>query len=59
MYFHDDDEHLREIPSAWTDFLKWDAFVEIARDRSPLHAGRLRELTDLVALMRNEAGHGG
>jgi hypothetical protein len=59
VYFHDDDGHLREIPSAWTDFVKRDAFVEIAGDRSPLHAGRLRELADLVARMGNEAGHGG
>ena len=48
VYFHDDDGHLREIPSAWTDFVKCDAFVEIAAGRSQLHAGCLLEVVDLI-----------
>ena len=33
VYFHDRDGHLREIPSAWTDFVKGDVFVEMASGR--------------------------
>lgn len=48
VYFHDDCGQLREIPSAWTDFVKGDAFVEMAAGRSPLHTACLLELADLV-----------
>ena len=61
MYFHDEDGHLREIPAAWTNFVKGDAFVEIAAGRSQLHAGCLLELAEFggrdeaseEAMMRN------
>ena len=45
---HDDCGQLREIPSVWTDFVKGDAFVEMAAGRSPLHPTSLLELADLV-----------
>ena len=32
----------------WTDFVKGDVLVEMAGGRSPLHAGCLLELADLV-----------
>lgn len=57
VYFHDASGHLREIPAIWTDFVKGDAFVELAAGRSPLHAGRLLELADLVEQMANGASH--
>lgn len=56
VYFHDDDGHLREIPAAWTDFVKGDAFVELAASRSPLHAGCLLELAGLVERMKPARG---
>jgi hypothetical protein len=48
LYFYDDHGHLREIPAVWTDFVKVDAYVELAAGRSPLHATHLLELADLV-----------
>ena len=48
VFLLDDDGRLREIPAIWTDFVGEDAFVEQAAGRSPLHAGRLPELVDLV-----------
>jgi Family of unknown function (DUF5372) len=58
VYFHDDCGQLREIPAAWTDFVKADVFVEIASSRSPLHAGTLLELADLVERMARELSDG-
>jgi hypothetical protein len=58
VYFHDGDGHLREIPSAWTDFVKGDVFVEMAAGRAQLHAGCLLELADLVGRMGKASGHG-
>ena len=52
VYFHDDSGELREIPAAWTDFVALDPFVDVAAGRSPLHAGRLFELADLVRVAR-------
>lgn len=57
LYFHDDSGHLREIPAVWTDFVKGDAFVELAAGRSPLHARSLLELADLVAQVAKGVGH--
>lgn len=57
MYFRDEDGHLREIPAAWTNFVKGDAFVEIAAGRSQLHAGCLLELAGLVEGMKPARGH--
>jgi hypothetical protein len=48
LYFHDECGHLREVPVRWTDFVKRDVLVEMAGGRSPLHAGCLLELADLV-----------
>jgi hypothetical protein len=56
VYFHDGCGHLREIPAVWTDFVKGDVFVEMAAGRSPLHAGTLLELAELVAHMARELG---
>jgi hypothetical protein len=58
VYFHDDLGELREIPAVWTDFVALDPFVEVAAGRSPLHAGRLLELADLVRGAR-ELDNGG
>ena len=58
VYFHDDDGHLREIPSGWTDFVQGDAFVELAAGRSQLHAGCLLELVDLVDRLGKVKAHG-
>ena len=54
VYFHDAEGHLREIPSAWTDFVKGDAFVELAAGCSQLHTGCLLELADLVGRLGKE-----
>jgi hypothetical protein len=54
LYFHDDCGHLREIPASWTDFVKEDALVEMADGRSPLHAGCLLELAELVQHLAGE-----
>lgn len=56
MYFHDDCGQLREIPSVWTDFVKGDAFAEVAAGRSPLHAAYLLELVDLVERLVRSLG---
>ena len=58
MYFHDVHGHLREIPAVWTDFVKVDAYVELAAGRSPLHAMHLLELADLVEHMAKEVSRG-
>ena len=58
VYFHDGDGHLREIPAAWTDFVKSDAFVEMAAGRSQLHAGSLLELIDLIDRLRKVRADG-
>ena len=57
MYFHDASGHLREIPAIWTDFVKGDAYVELAAGRSPLHVGRLLELADLVEQIAKGTSH--
>jgi uncharacterized protein DUF5372 len=57
VYFHDDCGQLREIPAVWTDFVKGDVFVEMAAGRSPLHAGSLLELADLVECMARMLGN--
>src|SRR5580692_7100663 len=48
LYFHDECGYLRVIPAVWTDFVKADVLVEVAGGRSPLHAGCLLELAELV-----------
>jgi len=48
LYFHDECGYLRVIPAVWTDFVKADVQVEMAGGRSPLHAGCLLELAELV-----------
>lgn len=57
VYFQDDRGQLREIPSAWTDFVKGDAFAEVAAGRSPLHAAYLLELADRVERLTRGLGH--
>jgi hypothetical protein len=57
VYFHDDCGHLREIPAVWTDFVKGDAFAEMAAGRLPLHARCLRELAKLVEHMAKGTSH--
>ena len=51
VFFHDDEGMLREIPAVWTDFVAGDVFVQQAAGRSPLHAGTLLELAELVVRM--------
>jgi hypothetical protein len=45
LYFHDECGYLRVIPAVWTEA---DVLVEMAGGRSPLHAGCLLELAELV-----------
>ena len=54
LFFYDPFGRLLQIPAVWTDFLKPDAFVEAAVGRSPLHAGRLLELAELLKHLRKE-----
>jgi Family of unknown function (DUF5372) len=56
LYFQDDCGRLREIPAVWTDFVKGDAWVELAAGRSPLHAESLLELADWVQHRARGAG---
>lgn len=56
VYFNDDRGQLREIPSAWTDFVKEDAFAEVAAGRSPLHSAYLLELVDWVERLKKGLG---
>jgi Family of unknown function (DUF5372) len=48
LFFCHPSGHLRQIPAVWTDFLKTDAFVEVAAGRSTLHADFLLELAELL-----------
>jgi uncharacterized protein DUF5372 len=48
VWFHDDCGQLRIIPAIWTDFVKGDAFVEMAAGTSSLHTACLLELVELV-----------
>lgn len=52
VYLQDDSGQLREIPSAWTDFVAEDVFVRLAARRSPLHSRCLLELAELVGQMQ-------
>ena len=54
LFFYDSFGHLRQIPAVWTDFLKIDAFVEVAAARSALHAYFLLELAELLKHVREE-----
>ena len=54
LFFYDPFGRLLQIPAVWTDFLKTDAFVEAAVGRSPLHAGCLLELAELLKHLRKE-----
>jgi hypothetical protein len=54
LFFYDPFGRLLQIPAVWTDLLKPDAFVEAAVGRSPLHAGRLLELAELLKHLRKE-----
>ena len=54
LFFYDPFGRLLQIPAVWTDFLKTDAFVEAAVGRSPLPAGSLLELAELLKQLRKE-----
>jgi hypothetical protein len=56
LYFEDDCGRVREIPAVWTDFVKGDAWVELAAGRSPLHAQYLLELADGMERKIRELG---
>jgi Family of unknown function (DUF5372) len=56
IYFQDDCNQTRVIPAIWTDFVKMDAFVELAAGASPLHAACLLELADLVQQVGRKKG---
>ena len=52
VYFKGPGGGLMRLPAAWTDFVEPDPFVVLAARRSPLHAGSLLRLTDLVQQLR-------
>ena len=52
LFFCHPSGHLRQIPAVWTDFLKTDAFVEVAGGRSSLHADFLLQLTELLKQLK-------
>ena len=52
LFFCHPSGHLRQIPAVWTDFLKTDAFVEVAAGRSSLHADFLLQLTELLKQLK-------
>ena len=54
LFFYDPFGHLLQIPAVWTDFLKSDAFVEVAAARSALHADFLLELAELLEQVKEE-----
>ena len=54
LFFYDPFGHLLQIPAAWTDFLKTDAFVEVAAGRSALHADYLLQLVEVLRHVRKE-----
>ncbi len=55
LFFCHPSGHLRQIPAVWTDFLKTDAFVEVAAGRSTLHADFLLELAELLKHLKKES----
>jgi len=56
VYFNGPGGGLMRLPAVWTDFVEPDPFVVVAAGRSPLHAGALLRLADLVQQLRAEAG---
>jgi len=51
VYFHDDDERLTSVPSAWTSMSAADPFVVVSAGRSPFRAQDLLELAELIEAM--------
>ena len=52
VYFNGPGGGLLQLPAAWTDFVEPDPFVVVAAGRSPLHAGALLRLAELVQQLR-------
>jgi Family of unknown function (DUF5372) len=54
LFFYDPSGHLLQIPAVWTNFLKSDAFIEVAAGRSALHADYLLQLAEVLRHLRQE-----
>jgi hypothetical protein len=58
LLFQDEAGYLQQIPAAWTDLVKGDAFGEVAAGRSALHADCLWPLAEWLQQLRKETSHG-
>ena len=52
VYFHDDEEKLRSVPSQWTSWVPEDPVVGVGVGRAHF---RLAELLELATLLREQA----
>jgi hypothetical protein len=52
IYFHDDEEKLRSIPSQWTSLVAEDPVVVMGEGRAHF---RLADLLELAGLLREQA----
>ncbi len=50
-YFHDDDERLTSVPTAWTSISAADPIVAVSAGRSPFKAQDLLEVAELIEAM--------
>ena len=51
VYFHDDDERLTSVPTAWTSMSAADPFVAVSACRSPFKTQDLLEVAELIEAM--------
>ena len=54
VYFHDDDERLTSVPTAWTSISAADPFVAVSVGRSPFAAQDLLEVAELIKALVGE-----
>jgi hypothetical protein len=54
VYFHDESQRLRAVPSDWTSMAAPDPFVSIAAGRSCFRIADLLELAQMIARGKNE-----
>jgi len=55
LLFQDEVGYLTAIPAVWTDFVKRDAFCEVAAGRCRLHLECLWPLAELLQTLRKES----
>ena len=55
VYYHDEQDELSSLPTAWTDVADADPFVVIAAGRCPFRVADLLDLADLADLLRPPA----